>query len=493
MFRVIVVDDEPAAIDYICKLINDKNPDFEVVATAENPLDGLEKVRVFEPDLVITDIKMPFMNGIEFISKVKEEMPLVDTIIISGYSDFEYMKGAILSGASDYILKPVNPSALKATLDKMVDKIKKTQSNRRNKLLRAMSREIPVGEKEIKRCFPSKSYYAAIIRQNGLPRRFVGNSSVEIFSTEDEMIYLYGRDELEALYIFPQELVKPNRIDSIVYNILNKQDTSSGYYTTVIKKKSFSPEKIYDVVRALYATLDTRIVVGKNQIIYLEDNCIYKEAKCSSEKLLINEIKYLIEQEKWPSFKEKLTELIKMMERQEYTQLCVERYLKLIFGYLQFKKSSIFSEGYEFMLEDAFFYAENMRDLNESVLDVINKSISQNPNSDQKLDTPEFIENIKDYLHEHVSKQINLQSVCKKFGISQTYLSKLFNKYENTTFNNYLTSIRIEYATKLIKENKDFYVKDIAAMVGYKDQFYFSRVFNSVMGMSPSAYAESLE
>lgn len=142
MFQVIVVDDEPAAVDYICTIIKTKCPEFQVVATAQNPKEGLETVRKYQPDLIITDIKMPYMNGIEFVTKAKEEYPAIYSIIVSGYQDFEYTKGAILSGALDYILKPVNPMALKVTLDNIKEKLNITLSHRRNKLIRSMSRGI---------------------------------------------------------------------------------------------------------------------------------------------------------------------------------------------------------------------------------------------------------------------------------------------------------------------------------------------------------------
>lgn len=105
---------------------------------------------------------------------------------------------------------------------------------------------------------------------------------------------------------------------------------------------------------------------------------------------------------------------------------------------------------------------------------------------------PEFFQTIKDYLIKHLDENMSLQVICKKFALSQTYLSKLFRKYENQSFNRYLTEMRMEQATRLMKENPDIFVKDVAAMVGYNDQFYFSRIFRSYTGYSPTNYLEKL-
>lgn len=113
MYKVIVVDDEPAALSHICSIITKKCPDYQVVTTAENGNEALDKVREFLPDLLICDVSMPLMNGIQLAATVKELYPDILSLIVSGYSDFEYAKGALQSGVCDYILKPVVPSELK--------------------------------------------------------------------------------------------------------------------------------------------------------------------------------------------------------------------------------------------------------------------------------------------------------------------------------------------------------------------------------------------
>ncbi|MBQ7370760.1 MAG: helix-turn-helix transcriptional regulator, partial [Blautia sp.] len=88
----------------------------------------------------------------------------------------------------------------------------------------------------------------------------------------------------------------------------------------------------------------------------------------------------------------------------------------------------------------------------------------------------------------NLSKAVSLQELCRTFGISQTYMSRLFRKYSGNSYSQYLTELRMNRAKELFQENPDSFIKDVAATVGYEDQFYFSRIFRSYTGKSPSEY-----
>lgn len=196
MYRVIVVDDEPAALVLLCSIIKKKCPDYQVVATAENGREGLEKVDELLPDLVISDVSMPIMNGIQLVSAIKEKHPEMLSLIVSGYSEFEYARAALQSGVCDYILKPVIPSEMKKTLDRIGEKIRGYHYYHRNALVHQICNGAQCTSEELEKYFQYESYYCAIVRRNGLPRRFSKNNSMEIFSDINEQFIIYGRDEM---------------------------------------------------------------------------------------------------------------------------------------------------------------------------------------------------------------------------------------------------------------------------------------------------------
>ena len=119
MFKVIVADDEKLIANNIARRIEENCPSFRVAARAGTGLEALKQAKELLPDVVFSDIKMPEMDGIELISRLRREMPAVLCVIASGYSDFEYMKAAIQQSAADYLLKPVNPEELKRLLQRL--------------------------------------------------------------------------------------------------------------------------------------------------------------------------------------------------------------------------------------------------------------------------------------------------------------------------------------------------------------------------------------
>ena len=116
---MIVADDEKLIANNIARRIEENCPSFRVAARAGTGLEALKQAKELLPDVVFSDIKMPEMDGIELISRLRREMPAVLCVIVSGYSDFEYMKAAIQQSAADYLLKPVNPEELKRLLQRL--------------------------------------------------------------------------------------------------------------------------------------------------------------------------------------------------------------------------------------------------------------------------------------------------------------------------------------------------------------------------------------
>ena len=118
-FKVIVADDEKLIANNIARRIEESNGAFRVVSRAGTGTEALEQVRELLPDVVFSDIKMPEMDGIELISRLRKEYPGVCCVIVSGYSDFEYMKAAIQNSAVDYLLKPLNTEELGRLLQRL--------------------------------------------------------------------------------------------------------------------------------------------------------------------------------------------------------------------------------------------------------------------------------------------------------------------------------------------------------------------------------------
>lgn len=123
MYKVFIADDEPFILDGLYHIINWEEQDLEIIGTAVNGHDALEKMKTLKTDILITDIRMPETDGLELIRKTKEINPGTKFIIMSGYDDFEYLKECIKLGIENYLLKPINQEEFLSTLVNTVAKI----------------------------------------------------------------------------------------------------------------------------------------------------------------------------------------------------------------------------------------------------------------------------------------------------------------------------------------------------------------------------------
>ena len=488
MFSVIVIDDEPTALNHICTIIRLKCPEFEILATAENGQEGLEKVCKYQPDVVITDIKMPIMTGVEMVQRLCQMKSETYAIIISGYQEFEYAKSALKAGVVDYLLKPIIPSDIKEVLEKIQVMLQNKAYKNRNQLIKELFLGEKVEDEQIKRYFSSPLYYGAIVRRNGLPRRFSRSEAIELFSFVEDVVFSYGRDDMEALYLCPEEVIEQKAFEELIKHEIDKKYNETDYITCVVYKEAFEPKQIPKIAKKLYRTLDSHTVIGYSQIITIGDTGIATQHTTVNEEQVIKQIEYHLSKQQIDKVFGVITQFMKECERVKYPQLLLEEVVRKILYVIQkYDKVRGNCNNCEFMLEDAFYYATNMKDLLESLQDIYEKYVQQEEVI-AKVDTPEFLEKIKDYIQANMGEDISLPSICRTFGISQTYLSRLFRKYEQNSFNNYLTTLRIEKAKELLRENEGIFIKDVANMIGYKDQFYFSRIFRSIVGVCPSDY-----
>ena len=495
MYKVMIVDDEPASLNHIDSIIRKKCSGYEVIAVAENGKEALDLFQNLVPDILITDIKMPVMDGICLVSSVRKLYPDVISVIVSGYQDFEYAKSAMQSGVCDYLLKPLNPSDLQRFCEEALLKLHHLHYEKRNQYLADICNQNQLPEtKVLKKYFPAGKYYSAIIRKNGLPRRFSLKSGSEIFSMENEKIYIYGRDQMESMLLIPEALLSEDSFEDMIEKIYQKE-LNETYFTTIIyHRNSFELDAFQKVSELLYRALVDSIIIGKNQL--LQDKISKTEYRVTDqEKLHMEKLAYWISNHSCTKVKNEIETLFRFWADKSVTQLYLEGQIRYIFQLIKNDQRSeilpIEKYGLEFAIDDAFYYAANLSELSEGILQLLYQMIPAC--ADEKTDERhELFSEILAYLNQNISENITLNYICKKFGISQTSLSRLFRQYQDCSFGNYLTKIRMEKAKQIMQCQHDAFIKDVAEKVGYTDQFYFSRIFHSVEGISPSDYLKNI-
>lgn len=173
MYNILVVDDEPMSAEYIVAIIQKKCKEFRIIGIKENGQQALEEIAKSDVDIVISDVKMPVMDGIQLVKEIKCKCPHIKTLLISGYQEFTYAREAISAGVCDYLLKPLKAVELVRNLDEMKLQLDEYYYLQRNKILRQCCNQyINVEQSEMDKYFGKGDFYALVIRQNGMPRKF---------------------------------------------------------------------------------------------------------------------------------------------------------------------------------------------------------------------------------------------------------------------------------------------------------------------------------
>jgi len=492
MYKVIIVDDEPAARRHIRLALKKKCENLKVVGEFENGKEAWMEIQKNQPDIVITDVKMPAMDGIELATKIQQHYPSVITLLVSGYSEFDYARRAIKSGVKDYFLKPVAPSDIQVTMQR-IEKILDAEAFRnRKRIMHKIAQGAEIESEKIARYFPQQSYHGCLVRRNGIPRRFFATTDMEIVSDNHEIFFVYGRDEMEELYLYPETLNIAQGCKGFAEKIFYTRKNDTNYVTAIYSEKPFQIADFKSKIKSFYQILESKSTIGKDQILALEEIEKTTEKEHQQEENNLERIKYYLSQRRYAEAKNEIDKNFKKYERGGCTQLEVEMKARQIFWmtlpYIQ-KDDTI--QNRETVLDDIFLSALNLNEVKESIYTELFQ------NGDEKLsykaNSKEFFDNIIQYIDENLAEPLSLQTLCKEMGISQTHLSKQFRKNTKMSFGNYLTKIRMEKAKQLLREVPDIYICDVASLVGYNDQFYFSKVFHSYVGVSPSSYSENVE
>ena len=496
MFRVLVVDDEPAALEYICGIIEKKCPELVVAATASDGKEGLARFRECMPDLIISDVKMPVMDGLDMIKAIKDLGEEVPVLLLSGYQEFEYVRTALTCGAADYILKPVTPAgfleAVKPTLGLLGQRV----YEQRKELAKSMIMGEKVREEKMSRYFPEPAYYVAVIRENGLPRRFTDTREIELISEEEHTMFIYGRDEREALYLCPKGAVSREEFMDFFRAERDRKRGPHNFVTLVMMEDAVPRERLEAAVSGVYGEMNRRLSIGVTQTLLAGDGgggerggrpAKESEGAIYEAEVLKGVNRYL-ERRDYGKIFEELWNLIQKAETIKCPQLRLERMVRQFEAQVQNyfnSRQDVLEE--ELMLEDAFYEAGTSRDLYESLKSILARYWKRDKET-VKLDSPEFIQEIREFVEDNLSQELTVSTLCGEFNLSQSYLNLIFRKHGMESFNTYLRNARINRAKEIMKRNPHMFIKDVAMMVGYKDQFYFSRIFRAVTGMSPSEY-----
>jgi two-component system, response regulator YesN len=544
-YKLLIVDDEVEVRRGIINKIQWEELGYEIVAEGENGKEALELFEKNLPDVVLTDIKMPFMDGLELSRIIKEKYPTTRIIVMTGFDEFEYAHKAIKLNVSEYLLRPISAQELtdilikvKAQMDEEVaekenvealrDHYRKSIPILREKFLASLvttsirKEEIEEKSKSYELNLTGKSFVVSIVS--------IDESKIKE-NVENQSALNKATDEGRALLKFAvlnivEEVAKKynlgtaflNNENVIIITVSDESDRDAVSHNTLnaLEELKRTVEKFLKstvtigvgnvceditLVRYSYenavAALDYRIFMGKNKIIWIEDiepmsanKLAFDESK---ERALSSSIKVGTTEEAAAAIDKFFEEIINSKASFKDYQIYIMEMLTTILKAARDSNvdiDEIFGHNYNLFIDlHSLRNIQESQDWFKSVSIKIMNYIAQGRQDSYKL----LVEEAKDYVKENYgNSDITINGVCNKLHISPTYFSFIFKKETKTTFINYLTNYRMESAKEHLRTTslKTF---EIADRVGYSEPNYFSYSFKKKFGVSPSEYRNSFK
>ena len=532
MIKVIIADDEIRVCNLICNLIDWTSLNMQIVGTAHDGLSAYDLIEKENPDLIITDIRMPGMDGLTLISKTKSICPEAEIIIISGYRDFEYAQNAIRYGVNDYLLKPIKKDELENTLlnmknawekrvetlnetEKLIGQLKSDKGQLREfffqDVLMNNSEEYSLSIEDINKryCFSFEEgiFQAFIIKLDFLclDKYFESCTAVlkrkvqEILHRNLKDICIDQECYVKHCWVFGVMNYKKSNIEAIRKQfmlIANEMISLKSMFQQV--DMNIGLGSVHNDVNSLKESIKNAIISVNHRLIapsYIRIFQNEKAGKLNTTKLL-------------EDFKNSIITPVELLDAKAAEQAVI-KLEKKVMAEPEVDGHAIYlfvPEAFNYFLhvlrtahtisEDQKQASTRFKEISElcgsykEIFDCLRLGISNTLTTlfnERRQSVARPIRNAKQYIQENYMESITLDMISAIAGFNSSYFSALFKKECGMSFVEYLSEVRIKKSKSLLKET-DLSIAEICCMVGYQDIKHFNKTFKKISGVSPAEF-----
>lgn len=516
-YSVLIADDEYWTREKLRKLIQWDQYDLLFLEPAVDGEDALKKVDDYRPDILIADINMPFINGIELLKEVNKKYPQMITFVVSGYDDFKYVKGTFMAGAINYLVKPITKIDLVQALVLALEKISEHEKERLE-LLKAMS---ALQDREFSQMIQKQDMpFAPSFSANGFGElagmslmmikihnfhEILKNSGNDVnvlsYNIKKEIRDLFGNDKLilfNNIYRINEFFVVTEAGDELLSCIAEKLRVKlsymmNAYMTICITGHSYSIESIHNAYVEAIGLFMTRRYCMQDEIILQRENDEMKfhphfDADCERQ------LKIALDLGKEETVRDVLFEQtgLSCCVQNNWSYLEVKQTIRQVFNFVI---NYTITEGKKQTANDM----ESYGDIVERAVETLDYDILRDTLTDtitylmpEKKDisndkAKDIVMQVEEWLKHHYMDEVSLTFLAEKYHIAPSYLSKVFRQETGVNLISYVTQKRMEKAIDYIK-NSEINLTEISWLVGYDDYTYFSRVFKKHTGVNPRDY-----
>lgn len=450
MYRMLIADDEALEREGLELIISRAMPGIFEIMHAENGRMAIQLAKECRPDIVLMDVKMPGIQGLDALRDIGAMNPSVKMVLVTAYDYFAYAKQALVLGVKDYIVKPAKPEQILSTLTKLLRELEQEKDHRFAELRRQdrYTQLMPLIENELSMMvitdqiqelsLEQMAEYADFHMDRCLTAVIIFNEQeTSSFSEEQqrEQLELVYQDIKRALDKYPSSFSSPIIQQHIALFIPFPEHT----LFTKADINAWGIRLIEDLQRSYALKLYAGFGALKSNIRQLRES--YREALCAAD----------------------------YASTKQPPASCV-----------------IYSDIADLLEPAALEKAYHRRWGTVSSSSLLHTAMEQAHHAREQA-ANSLIEQAKSYIDTHFVDELSMEEVAEQVHLNPFYFSKLFKQHIGQTFTDYVTQSRITLARSLLEEN-DLSLKEISYQVGYKDPNYFSRVFKKVTGLAPTEY-----
>jgi len=526
MFKVLIVEDELPVRDTIIESINWASLGFEVAYAAADGQEALDFLENEAVDLMLTDIYMPFVDGLELVRRLRKKNNYTKVVFLTGYNEFEFAKEAIELEASRYLLKPITKEELIKVLTELFCEIEEEICQKKNiewLQIEYDKKQLYIRDqwfRDVMSGFIPRDLVEGTIKHLYPELNTTGFSIavIEIANREEIGQHMWKHDY--TLLHFAVFNICKEILGAQHFVLLGEQGKIVCIFTALNEKESYQKvfnllEEAIGMVKHIYQ-MDMNAGLGSIYQDFFEVAYSYKEAKLALEyKILEGLNRVIIFSDMERNLGNDFSQTEECMSHIEMAIRVgdlprVEKYLDIFFSSLKFKKASInvfktytltlvtkiygsynqnvLSEQDQFSIESTIIEKILRSERIDEISDIINQLSHDMSAEIQRLrddDQQSIVQEAKKYIEQNYREpKLDLNRISEHLHVSSSYFARLFKKYYQMTFLDYLTHYRLEEAKSLLR-NSTLKVFEIAEKVGYEDPHYFSYNFRKNVGMTP--------
>lgn len=497
MYQVIIADDDQWIRDGLTKVVPWNNLGFEVAASVSSGKEALEHLKKYPADVILTDINMPELSGLDLISEAKKYCPSLKSVIISGYSEFEYAKSAIDLRVESYILKPLSPIEIAnvfTNIKKELDHMKESSSDDHGKKIKREYELMQVLKQKInsaldfKRLVGSEKYCELIFIKlfESISTNAYEESMDGCVQAVENILGDYFYCQQGCLFVV---LVRPDRLSRLIYNLEDKLKL----FTQVTHRISVGRE-VYsksEIVSSYWSAVELVKESEKSNIIhYSREHSRFKkdwyELHDLSQKLF-----HEIEAAQPLNAEAIVTRIIQILENYEVdsAKSSMIDILERALGYFKIQPDQRFMLLNDFERTNEYEGTfQGLAGVFQRDLEELMDAVKLSSDTMSRLIVNQALQAIEE---SYGDKSLTLASLANRLNVSYGYLSTIFAKNIGKSFKTCLVEARMDKARELLISRR-FKIYEIADMVGYSSPRYFTDAFKKYFGISPVEYISRL-